>query len=630
MAQYTFWCDIGRYPKYPTLVSLFLGSHHVTSPFYTFCVLREGFGSKGFLAFGSATEYLLSPTISGGEAVLPLRHLPAWKSDKSSHLSGWWFGVFFPISTIGIIHEWGNPTICLRTMAHAGCINALPPTTRWCWCPIVLRHPHGHLDRLSRRQTQPCRWHQSPLITNRGAQSRWRPQRHIPLTTSCPLQAWGRKVHERGRTIARKGWWHPCPCPLGRQCHRIPLTTLCPLWAWEGNILRWLVVCSCRQGEFYMVAKGWWCPCPLPQGWQGHHRAWPVFSCRLGLLPPTLYKQWGGALPWWHAVLWLRLTRHTPRLLPPLQINLLCYWRDWHTPFVSCQYHRGAKNQQLSEKLHWMPLCLPSSTGINDTPFIDTWHGKPGNALPPQQSSARNGASGLIAGLPTKPFNARSTSAYSCCVAVHRCTPCRFRVIAVPLRLQPTKPSTPRSSVIPSRIVVCCYHEGGGHDKTIFLVIARVEGIGPVLLIQEGGRCVCPWPSGLHKLWQLQIYLKLGSILLLLHARLAPPPLPPVFNKPTAFTLAGKIVASYLVSVVLINLGLVLMLPLRSGRLSWMPSIALQWYRRWAPFPLADLVLYLSSLRSQDVTTWPPLSSDWDTLQREYDTWLVLLTCHWE
>jgi hypothetical protein len=60
----------------------------------------------------------------------------------------------------------------------------------------------------------------------------------------------------------------------------------------------------------------------------------------------------------------------------------------------------------------------------------------------------------------------------------------------------------------------------------------------------------------------------LGSILLLLHATLAPPPLPPVFNKPTAFTLSGKIVASYLVSVVLTNLGQVLMLPLRSGQLS--------------------------------------------------------------
>jgi hypothetical protein len=51
-----------------------------------------------------------------------------------------------------------------------------------------------------------------------------------------------------------------------------------------------------------------------------------------------------------------------------------------------------------------MPLCLPSNTRIDNTPFVDTWHGKPGNALPPQQYSAGNSASGLIAGLPSKPF----------------------------------------------------------------------------------------------------------------------------------------------------------------------------------------------------------------------------------
>ncbi len=49
-------------------------------------------------------------------------------------------------------------------------------------------------------------------------------------------------------------------------------------------------------------------------------------------------------------------------------------------------------------------------------------------------------------------------------------------------------------------------------------------------------------------------------------------------------------------------------------------STLVSMYQRWAPFPLAYLVLYLSGLQSQDVTTWPPLSSDWDTLQREYDT----------
>jgi hypothetical protein len=39
--------------------------------------------------------------------------------------------------------------------------------------------------------------------------------------------------------------------------------------------------------------------------------------------------------------------------------------------------------------------------------------------------------------------------------------------------------------------VVCRYHKGGGLDKTIVLVIARVEGIGPMLPILEGGRCAC-------------------------------------------------------------------------------------------------------------------------------------------
>ncbi len=139
-----------------------------------------------------------------------------------------------------------------------------------------------------------------------------------------------------------------------------------------------------------------------------------------------------------------------------------------------------------------MPLCPPSSTGINDTPFVDTWHGKPGNALPPQQSSAGNGASGLIAGLPSRPYNARSASACSCCIVAHQHTPCWFGVIANHLQPQPTKTPTQRSSVIPSGIVVCHYHEGGGRNKTIVLIIAQVEGIDPVLPIQEAGCRVCP------------------------------------------------------------------------------------------------------------------------------------------
>jgi hypothetical protein len=81
----------------------------------------------------------------------------------------------------------------------------------------------------------------------------------------------------------------------------------------------------------------------------------------------------------------------------------------------------------------------------------------------------------------------------------HRRMPCWFGVIADHLRPRLTKPLTQRSSIIPSGIVVCRYHGGGGRDETINLIIARVEGIGPVLPILEGGRCVCPFVSGLHR-----------------------------------------------------------------------------------------------------------------------------------
>ena len=80
------------------------------------------------------------------------------------------------------------------------------------------------------------------------------------------------------------------------------------------------------------------------------------------------------------------------------------------------------------------------------------------------------------------------------------------------LQPRPTNPSTLRSSVTPSETVVCRYHDGRGRDDTIVLVVARVEGIGLVLQILEileileGGRRVCPWPSGLHKLRQHIIY----------------------------------------------------------------------------------------------------------------------------
>jgi hypothetical protein len=197
-----------------------------------------------------------------------------------------------------------------------------------------------------------------------------------------------------------------------------------------------------------------------------------------------------------------------------------------------------------------MPLFPPSSTGINDTPFIDTLHGKPGDALPPQQSSAGNGTSGSIAGLPSRPYNARNASACSCCVAVHQRTSCWYGVIANHLPPRPTKPPTQRSFVIPSGIVVCRYHKGGGLDETIVIVVARVEGIGPVLPILEGGHCVCPFVPGQHKLrWQHRVFLG-GAGGQNLHPTSLPTLLPQVSNKPTAFILSKEIIVSCLISVV--------------------------------------------------------------------------------
>ena len=116
------------------------------------------------------------------------------------------------------------------------------------------RHPCRHLDHLPRQLTLQCRREKSPPTSNRGAQCHRRPQRHLPLTTSCPPRAWGGEVPTRSRTIARMGRWHPCLLPQRRQSHR---------------------------------------------------RARPILSCRLGLLPPTLYQRWGGAPPRWQAVLCL-------------------------------------------------------------------------------------------------------------------------------------------------------------------------------------------------------------------------------------------------------------------------------------------------------------------------------------
>jgi hypothetical protein len=72
LTQYTV-----RRPKYPSKSSLFLGSLSGYDPFLRLSRVGGRTGSKSRLAFGSAAEYLLSPTLKGGEAVLPSRHLPA-------------------------------------------------------------------------------------------------------------------------------------------------------------------------------------------------------------------------------------------------------------------------------------------------------------------------------------------------------------------------------------------------------------------------------------------------------------------------------------------------------------------------------------------------------------------------
>ena len=109
------------------------------------------------------------------------------------------------------------------------------------------------------------------------------------------------------------------------------------------------------------------------------------------------------------------------------------------------------------------------------------------NTVPPRPSSAGFDSFLSVAG------SSNSVGSVSrLCVAAHQCTPCRFRVIGGHLRPQPTNLLTGRPSVIPSGTVVCRYHGGGRHDETHVLVVAQVEGIGPVLLILEGGHRVCP------------------------------------------------------------------------------------------------------------------------------------------
>jgi hypothetical protein len=56
--------------------SLFLGSLSGYKPYSRFLCVGGRTGSEGRLAFGLVAEYLLSPTLSGGEAALPLHCSP--------------------------------------------------------------------------------------------------------------------------------------------------------------------------------------------------------------------------------------------------------------------------------------------------------------------------------------------------------------------------------------------------------------------------------------------------------------------------------------------------------------------------------------------------------------------------
>ncbi len=86
--------------------------------------------------------------------------------------------------------------------------------------------------------------------------------------------------------------------------------------------------------------------------------------------------------------------------------------------------------------------------------------------------------------------------------------PARFGVIVVHLRPRPKRPPTRRFYAIPSAPVASHYHRGRGQDDPHENVVAQVEGTGPVLPILGGGRCVCPFASGLHiLLWQQRIIL---------------------------------------------------------------------------------------------------------------------------
>ena len=99
------------------------------------------------------------------------------------------------------------------------------------------------------------------------------------------------------------------------------------------------------------------------------------------------------------------------------------------------------------------------------------------------------------------------------CVMEHWHTPCRFGVSVNHLQSRPTNPPTQRYSLIPSGTVVSRYHNEGGRGKPIILVVAQVEGIGPVLHIVEEGCRACHFVFELHRLlwWHRMLVLGLAG-----------------------------------------------------------------------------------------------------------------------
>jgi hypothetical protein len=205
--------------------------------------------------------------------------------------------------------------ICLRTTAHAGFIDALLPTT-------ALTPDYAQASAQVPQPSQPSTDSPmslalvSPYSQQRSTKPLAAPAAHSPC-------------HNMGGECPRA---RPCNC-LHRLMAPSPMSfgastpSYSPHHFVPSGIMGGMYSVG-RQGQLDMVlAKGCWHPCPLPQGRQGHHQARPILSRQLGHLPPT-HQQWGGGLPWRHAMLWVGLTRHTPHPLSPLQMNRICSWHD--------------------------------------------------------------------------------------------------------------------------------------------------------------------------------------------------------------------------------------------------------------------------------------------------------------